>query len=231
MFRTNALSNALPKIFALVLCAALIPAVANAQLRPVSSAEIFHGEIDVTQEGALDLVVHLDRASTAGETVADQVFVFRSEVPLPAQLDELDGPARIVVRPDAVLLLPEGQPILALRTGAADLTPAHDGSEARVLNGYQLSRFESTSDEYLQNAVEGALEESSHSFRPVSDQELRRAFGEATLLAVDDDDCTSGGTGAETCEISGPAGECDATCNPGYDACCNQDGCGCREAS
>lgn len=208
---------------------ALLPAAAFAQSPPVHSAEIFHGQISLTQDSAFDLVVHLDRPSLAGEPVADQAFVFRSEVPLPTDLENLDGSAKVIVRPGAVLIFAEGHPAVVLRTGPAELVPSA-ASDGLVLNGYQLSRFQSTSEDYLDRAIERPQpDRPTRSFRPHADSELRKSFG--AFLAVDEEDCTSGGPGAESCEISSPAGECDATCNEGYDACCNDGSCSCEAAS
>jgi len=211
------------------ICLALLPAAAFAQSPPVHSAEIFHGQISLTQDSAFDLVVHLDRPSKlAGEPVADQAFVFRSEVPLPTGLTKLDGSARIVVRPDAVLIFAEGHPAVVLRTGPAELVPSA-ASDGLVLNGYQLSRFQSTSEDYLDRAIERQrLDRPSQASRPHPGSELR-SF--SALLAIEEGDCTSGGPGAESCEISSPAGECDAECNEGYDACCNDGSCSCQAAN
>lgn len=212
------------------ICLALLPAAAFAQSRPVHTAEIFQGQISFTQDSVFDLVVHLDRSSKlAGEPVADQAFVFRSEVPLPTGLTKLDGSARIIVRPDAVWIFAEGQPAVVLRTGPAELAPSA-ASDGLVLNGYQLSRFQSTSEDYLDRAIERLrLDRPSQASRPHPGSELRNSFG--ALLAVEEGDCVSGGPGAESCEISSPAGECDATCNEGYDACCNDGSCSCQAAN
>ena len=214
------------------MCLALLPVAAFAQSGPVHTAEIFQGEISITQDSAFDLVVHVDRSSKlAGEVVTDQVFVFRSEIPLPTDVANLDGPGRIVVRPDAVFFFADDHPALILRTGPAELAPSTGAFDGLVLNGYQLSRYQSTSQDYLEGAIEGQqLERPAGSLRPRSDSGLR-ASGAAALLEVDDDDCTAGGPGSSTCEISGPSGSCDAECNDGYDACCNEGSCGCEPAA
>jgi hypothetical protein len=232
------------------ICLALLPVVSFAQNCSVHSAEIFHGQVSITQDSAFELVVRLDRSSdSADELVADQAFVFRSEVPLPIGLEKLDGAARIIVRPDAVLIFADNQPALILQKGcrcsqcddpetckccpnegfaqsAVDLVSPSAAIDGYVLTGYQLSRFQSTSEDYLERALEGQPDRPSRTSRPHSASELRSSYG--AFLAVDEGDCTSGGPGAETCKISGPSGSCNTTCNAGYDACCNEGSCTCE---
>lgn len=211
----------------LALSLVLLPAAAMA-LPPVNSAEIFHGQISVTQSSAFDLVVRVERSATwTGQPETKEAFVLRSETPLPVDLAQLDGPARLVVRPDAVLIFAENQPALVLRTGPADLTHSQIGWDAMELNGYQLSRFQTGSEDYLHTALRHQLETPTPATRRLSGSELQSVAG--GLLAIEAD-CDSGGAGAETCTISGAGGSCNATCNDGYDACCNESGCGCQAA-
>lgn len=220
----------LKKALFLSLTLAVLAAAVPAQAQPVRIAEVLTAEISLTQDNPFTLVVHADRvASRTDAALGDEVFVFRSETPLPQDLSKLSGPARIIVRPDGVLIFPENRPALALRTGAAELALPASGLGGSVLDGYQLSRYTSTSEEYLRQAIERQAEAPALSGVSGTGSDLRLALG--TRIAVDGGDCISGGPGAESCEISSPAGECDAECNAGYDACCNDGSCSCVAAN
>lgn len=217
------------KSLVLTLCLTLLPLAASAQI--TDRAEILRGHVSLVQTSDMDLVVTVDHQLDLDGVIED-AFVFRTDVLLPADLPEIDDFSRVIVRPDAVLILPENGRNVLLGVGPSGL----EGRELQPIgmvvlnNGFQLSRVRGSFD-VDPYTLATALLDSRDGAGFVSGDE-----GVSALFQAAEDGCISGGEGAETCSLGGEieiinvgAGvECDVSCREGYDACCDTSGCHCE---
>lgn len=216
------------KLFALALCLTLVPLAASAEL--TDRAEILSGHVVLVQPALGDVVVTLDRELDLDGAI-EEAFVFRTDALVPTDLPEIDGPARLVVKPSSIWILPEVGPKIVLAIGAPGFKARRLQPDGVVIldQGFEISR------------VQGAFELDPESLAyelAKPRQEPGFVARDAGLSAVFEGaaGCISGGEGADSCslggdvEIVGVGGgvECTVSCRDGYDACCDTSGCGCQ---
>lgn len=216
------------KSLVLTLCLALLPIAASAQI--TDRAEILTGHVTLVQTSGTDVVVTVDHRIDLDGVIED-AFVFRTDVLLPADLPEIDDFSRVIVRSDAVLILPENGRNVLLGVGSSGLNARRlqPGGTVVLDNGFQLSRVRGSFDVDPYTLATALLDSSGGAGFVSGDDGVSALFQAA-------EGCISGGEGAETCslggdiEIVGVGGgvECDVSCREGYDACCDTSGCHCQ---
>jgi hypothetical protein len=202
----------------LALCVTFLPA---AVLAASHHAEVLEGNLTLKRVTDFDLLVTIDdHPRPGGDGVADEAFVYRSQAIL-AELPEVDGPGRLIVRPQSLVIEANGAPRLTLAVltkGSGDESAlTADSYGLGIDSGYQLSRLHAANGEDLITFAQAMLQ-------PVA---FLPSFKE---VIGGEGDCISGGPGATSCSIEGNIGPggagCSVTCGSGY-ACCNLSGCHC----
>ena len=220
------------KSLVLTLCLALAPLTASAQI--TDHAEILKGHVTLVQPSATDLVVTVDHRLDLDGLIED-AFVFRTEVPLPVDLPEIDDFSQVIVRPEALLIRPENGRTLVLRLGSSglDARRLQPGGLVMLNDGFQLSRVQGSFNLDPHTLASELLGPREGTDSVSGDDDLSALF-----QAAEDDDCISGGDGSSSCSLEGDisiAGSgggvgCSVGCDDGYDACCDTDGCHCEAA-
>lgn len=211
----------------LALCLAFLPSLASARI--TDNAEVLAGRIVLTRASQLNVVVMVDNLPAGGDGIADQAFVYRSKLALPAELRDFSGAGRVVVRPDSITIaMAEGAAVsLGVRTeaGREPINPDHLVKSAGAIRtdvGYQLTRLYGRKGVDLVAAAFGQLQ--PHQGKSIFFDE-----------AEEDSGCTAGGPGSTDCSIQGNIGPggagCSVSCASGYYACCSLSGCGCTRAA
>lgn len=211
--------NAKLKVFlALALCLTFLPSLAAAGV--TDKAEVLDGHVVLTPVGKNNVVVLVDHLPFGGDGIADQAFIYRSAVALPADLGDLSGSGIVIVRPESIVVTLAGKSAISLsvRSGEPGRDRGRPGTLSkaatftRIDSGFELRRLYGREGFDLVRA-------SFNQLRP-------RQNSDSILKA-----CVSGGVGATSCSLSGnlgPAGAgCSVSCASGYYACCNLNGCGC----
>jgi hypothetical protein len=213
----------------LALCLAFLPSLASA--RVTDKAEVFDGQVVLTRLGKLNVVVLVDHLPVGGDGIADQAFIYRSTVALPADLRDFSGAGTVVVRPESIvvaLLAKESVVSLSVRTEEAGNGPVRPGSlfkaasATTIDSGFELRRL------YGGQGVDLVR---------VAFDQLKPRRGASLLFKSEEEEggCASGGAGATDCSIEGSiAGGgvgCSVGCSSGYYACCSLRGCSCVKGS
>jgi hypothetical protein len=217
------------KPLVLTLCLALVPIAASAQL--TDRAEILKGHVSVVQLTATDLVVTVD-ARLDLDGIIEDAFVFRTDVPLPGDVPQIDDFARVIVRPNSILILPENGPNVALAVGSPGVRSRRLQPRGMVVldQGFELSHVRGNFDLDPYTLATELLESRPGAGIVAGDEGVSALFQAAT------DGCISGGDGADSCsldgdiDIAGTGGGvgCSVGCRSGYDACCSITGCHCE---
>ena len=207
----------------LALCLAFLPSLASA--RATDKAEVFDGQVVLTRLGKLNVVVLVDHLPVGGDGIADQAFIYRSTVALPADLRDFSGAGTVVVRPESIVvaLAKESVVSLSVRTEEAGNGPVRPGSlfkaasATTIDSGFELRRLHGGQGVDL--------------VRVAFDQLKPRRGGSLTFKAEEESGCASGGVGSTDCSIEGSLGPggagCSVGCASGYYACCSLGGCSC----